>query len=168
MMFFCFIVFFFSKDTICFLTRKPSKNPCVKLKHSHLFPLKSRTLKKEKRWHALSRCCTRLSGRTSYRHTGHSVSVQWLRVTLCTMTCQCIGLCVCVDESVCVCVCVQMPQIKKWSLPEINCFMLNIRATWTFQITSDKWYIGHVLWCLRCCASLSLITAQQEAVVCHT
>lgn len=84
------------------------------------FHPENKTLKneKKKKWHALCQCSTQLSGRTSYIHTGHSVSVQRLWVTLCTMKRESVraGLCVCVcvrvHGSMSVCARVWMPQIK--------------------------------------------------------
>lgn len=157
-----------SKNAICFHTRK-SQN----LFEIKTFPSlsKTKTLKKGKRWHALCQCYTQLSGRTSDIHTGHSVSVQWLWLTLCTMKrvecfqCWILWVCVCVWESAYVhelmCVCVDATD-KGWNLPEINCLMtlLNIRQHRHFKHfkwNAARWYIGHVLWCLQQSASLSLI-----------
>lgn len=93
------------KSAVCFHTRKPQTS-CSKSKHSHLFSPKCKTLKKGNRWHALIQCFTLVSGRTSYIHSGHSVSVRWLWVTLCTMKRDSFR------AGLSVCVCVWMPQIK--------------------------------------------------------
>lgn len=108
------------KSVICFHTRKP-QSLCLKLKHSHLFPPKSKTLKNRKRWHALCQCYTQLSGRTSY-YTHWSFSKRAVTVSdfvhnetwvfQCWILCECVCVYSYVDGLMCVCVCVWMSQIK--------------------------------------------------------
>lgn len=121
--------YYYNDKTWCFFHRERNMLPYKKTSKESMFEIKtfpSLSIPKlrQKMTCPLSVLHTKSVVGLQYRHTGHSVSVQWLWVTLCTMKCKC----ACVWMCVWVCVCVNATD-KRWSLPEINCLMtlLNIR-----------------------------------------